>query len=87
MTITPLASSEPAAPSRQQQELRTACNQMEGLFLQTLLKEGMKSLLEGAEGHSGSALSYAMEQTADEMARSGGLGVADSLYEKLSANL
>jgi Rod binding domain-containing protein len=87
MTINPLSSPEQTESCRQGRDLRTACDQIEGLFLQTLLKEGMKSMLEQAEGHSASALSYAMEQTADEMARSGDLGIADSLYEKLSATL
>lgn len=87
MTISPFSSSEQPDAARQKQDLRKACDQVEGLFLQTLLKEGMKTMLDQAEGHSSSALSYAMEQTADEMARNGDLGIANSLYEKLSANL
>jgi Rod binding domain-containing protein len=87
MTIQPLSQPESVDASRQRQNLRTACDQIEGLFLQTLLKEGMKTMLDQAEGHSSSALGYAMEQTADEMARNGDLGIADSLYEKLSVNL
>jgi Rod binding domain-containing protein len=32
-------------------------------------------------------LSYSLEQTAEEIARSGAMGIAESIYEQLSANL
>jgi Rod binding domain-containing protein len=69
------------------QKLKEACDGVEGLFLKTLLKEGMQGMLESAEGHSGSALSYALEQTADEIARDSDTGIADNIYAQLSANL
>lgn len=70
-----------------QQKLKEACDGVEGLFLKILLKEGMQSMLENAEGHSASALSYAMEQTAEEIARDSDTGIADNIYAQLSANL
>lgn len=80
-----ISAAKPEAP--QGDKLRDACDQVEGLFIKMLLKEGMKSMTENAEGHSAPALGYALEQTADEMAREGDLGVADHIYEQLSANL
>ncbi len=52
-----------------------------------LLKQGMQSMLDESEGHSASVLGYALEQTADDMARNGDAGIADSIYDQLSANL
>lgn len=75
------------AALQEQQKLKEACDGIEGLFLRILLKEGMQSMLENAEGHSSSALSYALEQTADEIARDSETGIADSIYAQLSANL
>ncbi|QBG47355.1 hypothetical protein EGM51_08115 [Verrucomicrobia bacterium S94] len=69
------------------QKLKEACDGVEGMFLKILLKEGMQGMLENAEGHSGSALSYALEQTADQMARESDIGIAENIYAKLSANL
>lgn len=68
-------------------KLQQACDQVEGLFLKMLLKEGMQGMLENAEGHTASALGYALEQTAEEVASEGDLGIADRIYEQLSANL
>jgi Rod binding domain-containing protein len=75
------------AMSSKELELKEACAQVEGLFLKMLMKEGMASMVENAEGHSGSVLSYSLEQTAEEIARSGAMGIAESIYEQLSANL
>ncbi|MDF7800943.1 hypothetical protein P4C99_15815 [Pontiellaceae bacterium B1224] len=76
-----------AADLQGQQKLKEACDGVEGLFLRILLKEGMQGMLENAEGHSGSALGYALEQTADEIARDSDTGIADNIYAQLSANL
>ena len=73
--------------SREQRKLKEACAGVEGMFLKTLLKEGMSEMLENAEGHSGSALSYALEQTADEVARSGSVGIADHIYAQLAESM
>lgn len=89
MDITAMAaSSEPiATTSPEHQKMKEACDGVEGLFLRILLKEGMQGMLENAEGHSASALSYALEETADEIARSTDTGIADNIYAQLSANL
>lgn len=73
--------------SKEQRKLKEACDGVEGLFLKTLLKEGMKGMLDSAEGHSSSALGYALEETAEEIARNGETGIADSIYEQLAANM
>ena len=65
-------------------KLKEACDQVEGLFLKMLLKEGMASMLENAEGHSSSVLGYALEQTAEQMARDGDMGIANHIYEQLA---
>ncbi len=75
------------AAIKEQQTLKEACDGMEGLFLKILLKEGMQSMLENAEGHSAAALGYALEQTAEEIARDSDTGIADGIYAQLSANL
>ncbi len=66
--------------------MRDAAEQVEGLFLKILMKEGMKGMIDSA-GHSGSAMSYALEQAAEDAGRSGSLGIADQIYEQLSCNL
>ena len=66
--------------------MRDAAEQVEGMFLKMMMKEGMKGMIEEA-GHAGSALEYALEQTADEAGRAGSFGIADQIYEQLSGNL
>lgn len=75
------------ATTEAQQKLRDACDGIEGMFLKILLKEGMQGMLENDEGHSSSALAYALEQTADEIAHASETGIADSIYAQLSANM
>lgn len=88
MEITALTGiNESPGMDRERQKLKEACDGVEGMFLKTLLKEGMRDLIENAEGHSGPALSYALEQTAEEVARNTDTGIADSIYAQLSANL
>jgi Rod binding domain-containing protein len=87
MDISALSVNTLPAPSKEEMKLQEACDGVEGLFVRVLIKEGMKSMLENAEGHSASALGYALEQTADEIARTGDLGISDHIYDQLSANL
>jgi len=67
--------------------MREAGEQVEGLFMKIMLKEGLQGMLDQTEGHSSSALAYAIEQTAEEAGRAGALGIADQLYEQLSSRL
>ena len=87
MDITALSDIGGSACSAEQYKLKEACDGVEGLFLKILLKEGMRGMLENAGGHSAAALGYALEQTADEVARNGDIGIADNIYEQLSANM
>ncbi len=87
MNVTSISEMNTGALSDEQCKLKEACDGVEGLFMKMLLKEGMQSMLDNAEGHSASALSYALEQTAEEVAREGETGIADSIYEQLSANM
>ena len=87
MNITALSEVQGATVPPETAKLREACDAIEGMFLKTLLKEGLKSMMDNAEGHTSSALGFALEETADEMARNGDCGIANSIYEKLSANM
>jgi Rod binding domain-containing protein len=87
MNITALSGVQTPAEAKAERKLRDACDGIEGMFLKTLLKEGMKDMLENAEGHASSALGYALEQTADEMARNGDVGIANNIYDQISANM
>jgi len=85
--ITPIQTPEQAANAKDKTKLKEACDQVEGMFLKILLKESMQSMMDSAEGHSSSVLGYAVEQTGEEIAREGSLGIAESVYQQLSANL
>jgi Rod binding domain-containing protein len=87
MNMTPISEISPSALPENQSKLKEACDGVEGLFMKMLLKEGMQSMMDNAEGHTASALGYALEQTAEEIARNGETGIADSIYEQLSANI
>lgn len=87
MDITALTEFDAASQATEQAKLKEACDAIEGMFLSMLLKQGMQSMLDESEGHSASVLGYALEQTADDMARNGDAGIADSIYDQLSANL
>lgn len=87
MNMNAIAQTQAPEFSREQAKLQEACDGVEGLFLKMMLKEGMQSMMDNAEGHSSSALSYALEQTADEIARNGDTGIAASIYDQLSANM
>lgn len=87
MEISPLLSVDRSAENSQTEDsMRVAAEQVEGMFMKILMKEGMQSMLNEA-GNSSSALSYALEQAAEEAGRAGSLGIADQIYEQLSANL
>lgn len=87
MNISPVIETQVQSPSKEERKLQEACDGIEGLFLKMMLKEGMKSMMDSAEGHTSSALGYALEQTAEEIARNGDTGIADSIYDQLSANM
>lgn len=87
MDVSAIAGIGHAASARETARLKEACDGIEGMFLNILLKQGMQGMLDDAGGHSASALGYALEQAADEIARNGDLGIADNIYEQLSANL
>ena len=84
--ITP-AEAAPARNAEQTAGMREAAQQVEGMFLKILMKEGMQSMIEESAGHSSSALSYALEQAAEEAGKAGSLGIADQIYEQLSTKL
>lgn len=87
--MTPIAAlpTNPAvAASKERAALRQACEEMEGVFLSLLLKQGLKPTLDdgaAAPGHE-QAQEYAIEQTARDLGRQGTFGIADQLYEDLS---
>ena len=87
MNINPISETPMPEVSREAAKLQEACDGVEGLFLKMMLKEGMQSMMDSAEGHTSSALSYALEQTAEEIARNGDTGISDSIYEQLAANM
>jgi len=76
----------PAAP--QDDRLRTACRQVEGLFIAQLLAEMDKPTWgEGVLGGSAEARMFAAQRNrelADDMGRRGELGLADMIYRELS---
>jgi len=78
---------ETPLPGSDQYKLKEACDGAEGLFLRILLKESMQSMLDNAEGHSSAALGYALEQTADEIAESSDIGIAENIYDQIAANM
>ncbi|MBN2685128.1 MAG: hypothetical protein JXR40_07600 [Pontiellaceae bacterium] len=87
MNISTVTEAGQANLTKDQAQLKEACNEIEGMFLNILLKQGMQEMLENTEGHSASALAYSLEQTASEIARKGDVGVAENIYQQLSANL
>jgi len=70
------------------QQLKTACKEVEGLFVSILLKEGLKNQFD--DGRAGEMpgkdplQQFAIEQTARELGQQGSFGVADILYRDLS---
>lgn len=87
MRLTPSAT--PAAgPSSQEYRLRQACKELEGVFLRHLVA-GMRATVPegGLLGDSPGADLYsslADEALAGQLTESGGLGLADTLYEQLA---
>ena len=78
--ITP-AGAAPAAQPEAPADLREAAQALEGVFLSMLTEE----LFKGTEAFSASPVygDLATEQLADQLGRSGGLGLADVLIEQL----
>jgi Rod binding domain-containing protein len=72
--------------SKEDPELRKAVQEVEGLFLGILLKEGIKpgSIDEEEKmGNLESLFQYSLEQVGTEMAQEGGVGLGNILYEQL----
>ena len=87
MNISALSGIQSPTVLKEDPKLKEACDLIEGMFLKTLLKEGMQSMLEADEGHTSSAMGYALEQTADEIALKGDMGISNQIYDQLSANM
>ncbi len=91
LTATPAAEiNTPDKVRAAHRQLREACGQIEGMFLSILLKEGLKPVVEEAEGgaaHASSMLEVGIEQLAHDLGAQGGTGLANSFYEQFSANL
>lgn len=89
MDLSPItaATTAPEPMDARKASMRDAAEQVEGLFLKILMKEGMKSMIEESGGHSSSAMAYALEQAADDAGRAGSLGIADEIYEQLSNSM
>jgi flagellar protein FlgJ len=90
MNINGISSNAHAANEthRQDEQLKQACRDFEGLFLSIILKEGMKPGIEPSEGNpseSGASMQeLAIEQAAYDLGSKGTLGLADLLYEQMT---
>lgn len=69
-------------------EIRHVCRELEGVFVGMLLKQGMRPAFSGddQDGSAGNEqmMDFAIEQTAAEIGRQGGFGIADMLYDELT---
>ncbi len=67
-------------------KLKHACAEVEGMFLNILLKEGLRPALEEAENgsmHAVSMLETAVEQMARTLGETGTLGLGETLTQQL----
>ena len=92
ITFNQAATPVPPSSGREHQRraIRAACEEFEGFFLGTMLKEGLKPMLnDSTDAPPGkeAAMHLAIEHTAREMGRQGSVGMADLLYEQLTALL
>lgn len=72
---------------REKAALKQACAEVEGIFLTTLLKQGLKPALDETEERPKGleqAQDFAIEQTARSLGHQGTFGLADNLYKDLS---
>lgn len=68
-------------------KLSETCRDVEGIFLSMLMKEGLKSMIEGDEesgSHASAMLENTIEQVASQMADTRSFGIANMLYEQVS---
>ena len=80
------ATTAPSRSSRQDAALREAAQKLEASFLAEMLKAaGVGEQIEGWGGGIGEEqfASFLRQAQAEEMARSGGIGLAESLFEAL----
>lgn len=75
-----------AADAAANARLKEVCRDMEGVFLSMLMKEGLKSMIEGENdsSHASALLETTVEQVANQMAGTESLGIARMLYEQVS---
>ncbi|HBA84120.1 MAG TPA: hypothetical protein DCZ95_08510 [Verrucomicrobia bacterium] len=73
--------------ARQDEQLKQACRDFEGLFISIIMKEGMKPGMEQSEDaptETGAGLQeLAIEQVAYDLGSKGTLGLADTLYQQM----
>jgi Rod binding domain-containing protein len=87
ITPQPMKEATEVTPSKRQNEakLNDACQQFESLFLSQILKE-MKKSIPKAEGEGKDKEMYdemMYEEIAKSMASSGGIGMANILYQQM----
>ena len=80
-----------STPEQRDKRLKDLCEDMEGVFLNILVKQMRKTVPESKDGifHGGHAEEVWQEQLdskyADLMAKEQGIGLAETMYEQLSA--
>ena len=90
ITSSPVAATDTASSAREKAALRTACEEVEGMFISLLLKEGLNPALEGSQESGGvhdNIRQYAIEQSARDLGRQGSFGISEFLYDELSVLL
>ena len=74
-------------PATSDSKLSETCRDVEGVFLSMLMKEGLKSMIDGEEegsSHASVVLETTIEQVASQMADTRSFGIANMLYEQVS---
>ena len=81
LNTAPLAGAAPAAAAPVDPKVKEAAEQFEGVFMSMLVGE----MLKGTETEGGNAIYTGLmtEKLGDELARSGGIGLADVLEKQL----
>jgi Rod binding domain-containing protein len=91
MNVTPTSDLPPRAGRRRRRDREGAARQeVEGVFMTLLLKQGLQPSLDAAEEAGGGydkAQEFAIEQTARDLGRQGAFGISDLLYAQLSQQL
>ncbi|HMN98710.1 MAG TPA: rod-binding protein [Miltoncostaeaceae bacterium] len=81
LSTAPLAGAAPAAAATVDPKVREAAEQFEGVFMSMLVGEMMKGTQ--PEGSNAIYTGLMTEKLGDELARSGGIGLADVLETQL----